>query len=150
MPDFNLDLSQLDADEAGDLPSATYFILETHDDCILASIEEATEFSVHIGLPNRPDRRHAFKYYSFADALQALAVLKTTHPEAGLWLSCEEILEEILGDDVVFGAVIARASVEPDDFDDPWRRLAAEIDWKAARGQPLTTDELIQEVAALA
>lgn len=148
MSDFNLDLSQLDADEAGDLPSATYFILETHDDCILAPIEDATEFSIHIGLPTRPDRRHALKYHSFADALQALAVFKTTHPEAGLWLSCEEILEEILGDNIVLGAVIARASVDPDDYDDRWRRPAAEIHWKAATGEPLTTDELIQEIAA--
>lgn len=153
MPDFTLDLSKLDDAERADLPAATYFTLECLDDYILASISDATTFSVHMGLPGRPDRRHAWKYDTFTEALQALRVLKKSHPGAGMWLSCEEILEEIRGADVVRGVVIARASVDPSDFEDEWRVFAANIAWAEAKGEPVVLDQFagfdIQEVAKL-
>lgn len=153
MLSFSLDLDKLLSGERGDLPSATYLILECHDDCMLASFNDAADFSIHMGLPNRPDRRHTFRYQSLVDGLLALRELKKSHPSAGMWLSCEEILKEITGEDVVRGTVIARASVDPSDFDDEWRQFAAIIAWADAQGEPITlgtyADPIIQEVASL-
>lgn len=142
MTSNHLDLIHLNQLQHADLPRATYFMLEsyyeTDDHNMLDSIEEAPEFAIHIGLPDRPARRYALNFGSFDIALQVLDELKRSHPDAGMWLSCQDILAEIEGDDVWRGAINARASFDPTDDECSWRRLAAAIAEFDTGGQPVS------------
>ncbi|MFJ7440986.1 hypothetical protein ACIQW5_25405 [Methylorubrum thiocyanatum] len=141
----HLNLNHLDQDQRADLPRATYFMLEsyyeTDEHNILDWLEEAPQFAIHIGLPDRPARRYALTFGSFASALQVLDELKRSHPDAGMWLSCQEILAEIEGDDVWRGTINARASFDPTDDECSWRRLAAAIAEFDTGGQPISLDD---------
>lgn len=138
---MTLNLNRLNPAQRADLPRATYFMLESHYDSMLDSIEEAPEFAIHIGLPDRPARRYALSFGSFDRALQVLDALKQSHPNAKMWLSCQEILAEIEGDDVWRGAINARASYDPTDDECSWRKLAAAIAEFDMNGQPVSLDD---------
>jgi hypothetical protein len=141
----HLNLNHLNQAKQADLRRATYFTLEsyydTDDHNMLDSIEEAPEFAIHIGLPDRPAHRYAFNFGSFDSALQGLDELKRSHPDAGMWLSCQEILAEIEGADVWRGAINARAGFDPTDDECNWRKLAAAIGEFDKSGQPVSLDD---------
>jgi hypothetical protein len=137
------------------LPRATYFILEAFTDFddrdLLATIEDAEDeggFAVQVGTPDRPAHRYAFRCTSFVDGVTALAALKVSHPDAGMWLSTREALVEIEGADVWRGVVEARASYDPTDTECDWNSLWAAIIAKAAIGVPITVDPSAHPVIA--
>lgn len=141
----HLDLNHLDKAERADLQRATYFMVEsfyeTDEHNLLDWLEEAPEFAIHIGLPDRPARRYALTFGSFDSALQVLDELKRSHPDAGMWLSCQELLVEIEGDDVWRGAINARARYDRTNDECSWRRLAAAIAEFDASGRPISLDD---------
>ncbi|OHV18340.1 hypothetical protein BK022_00230 [Methylorubrum extorquens] len=142
MTDNHLNLNHLNQAQRADLSRATYFMLEsyyeTDDHNMLDWLEEAPQFAIHIGLPDCPARRYALNFDSFDSALQVLGELKRSHPDAGMWLSCQEILAEIEGDDVWRGAINARASYDPTNDECGWTRLAAAIAEFDLNGQPVS------------
>lgn len=127
MSSSNFALAPLDAEADADLPNVTYFTIEAHNDCILSPLEEARNFSIHIGLPDRPDRRHAWRFNDLEDTLKALTVLEQIYPHAALWLSTAQIQTELLGDSVWEAVVFAQAEIEPYDDDREWNRVASMI-----------------------
>lgn len=141
----HLKLNLFNQAQQTDLQRASYFVLEsyyeTDDHNMLDWIEEAPDFAIHIGLPDRPAHRYAFNFGSFDNALQGLDELKRSHPDAGMWLSCQEILAEIEGDDVWRGAINARASYDPTNDECSWTRLAAAIAKFDTSGQPISLDD---------
>lgn len=72
--------------------------------------------------------------------------LKRSHPDAGMWLSCQEILAEIEGDDVWRGAINARADFDPTDDECSWGRLASAIAKFDTSGQPVSLDDDAPEI----
>lgn len=117
---------------------ATYFVLESYTDSgdhiMLASIEDAEDaggYGIHFGLPDRPDMRTMLFFEDLAGAVDALAIIKSGRPDAGLWLSTMQVLAEIEGRDVWLGVLNARASADPSDLDCPWVQLAG--DYAAGR-----------------
>lgn len=141
----HLNLNHLSQAQRTDLAPATYFVVEsyyeTDDHNMLDWLEEAPEFAIHIRLPDRPAHRYALNFDSLDGALQVLDELQRSHPDAGMWLSCQEILAEIEGDDVWRGAVNARASYDPTDIDCSWTSLAAAIAEFDTSGQPVSLDD---------
>jgi hypothetical protein len=113
-----------DPQDAAELPRVTYFTLEAHDDCTLVPLEDADEYSIHIGLPDRPDRRQAWKFDYLEDALTALEDLRRAYPQATMWLSTEYIQTEMLGDTAWEGIVHAQAEIDEDDEDCEWVRVS--------------------------
>lgn len=120
--------------EISAIPRATYFTLqaccEWGDHVLLASIEDAEDagdFRIHVGLPDRPDMRSVFTCPELADAVKVLTALKAERPDAALWLSSMEIEVEIKGADVWPALVAARASSDPTDTDCPWVQLDADF-----------------------
>jgi hypothetical protein len=127
-------LIKLDPDEHAAFVRAPYFILEAcmeyGDHTLLASIEDAEdagEYRLHIGLPDRPDMRSALIFPDLAEAVATLKAIKCSFPNVRLWLSTLQIQAEIEGDSIWPGLVNARASMEPSDTDCPWVQLAADF-----------------------
>ncbi|SDO59921.1 hypothetical protein SAMN05216360_12931 [Methylobacterium phyllostachyos] len=155
MTRLNLDFSSLNQGEQADILRASYFILEANYEAgegyLLSGIEDAEDdggFAIHIGLPDRPDRRFAFTFDEFEDAVEALAELKHAFPAAGYWLSTLELLVEIQGADIWRGVVEARASCDPTDPTCDWVLLSAAIAAKAATGTPIAVSPAAHPVVA--
>ena len=120
--------------EIAAIPRATYFTLqaccEWGDHVLLASIEDAEDagdFRIHVGLPERPDMRSVFTCPELADAVKVLNALRALNPDVPLWLSTMEIEVEMTGVDVWSALVAARASSDSSDPDCPWVQLDAEF-----------------------
>jgi hypothetical protein len=120
--------------EAAAVHRATYFTLqacnEWGDHVVLASIEDAEDagdFRIHVGLPDRPDMRSVFTCQELADAVKVLTALRVLNPDAPLWLSTIEIQIEMKGVDVWPALVAARASSDQSNACCPWVQLDADF-----------------------
>lgn len=146
-------LAQLNESMRADFLRAAYFILEANDDCSLAPLEEASDYSLHIGLPDRPPHRYVFEFADLEDGLLAFGDLKKSHPNAALWLSSEEMFAPIEGDNIWIGAAKARAAIDPTDTTNDWNELAEAIAKAEAKGSPvvvITTDFISSVVETVA
>lgn len=130
-------LAQIDDRKHEDFMRATYFVLEANDDCSLAPLEEAADYSLHIGLPDRPPHRYAINFGDLEEGLSTFEDLKKTRPDAALWLSSEEVFAPIEGANVWIGAVKARAGADPTDSTCEWNELAEAIAKAEAKGSPV-------------
>ena len=132
-PSFDRILAALEPQERAAFEHATYFVLEscidTDDHLLLASIEDAEDagdFRIHIGLPDRPAMRSMLILRDLAEAVTTLGVIKQGRPEADLWLSTMEILAPIKSNDLWLGVLNTRASYDPNDTDCAWAQMAAD------------------------
>jgi hypothetical protein len=150
---FDAILARLHESERADFLRATYFILEANDDCSLAPLEEANDYSLHIGLPDRPPHRYVLEFADLEDGLLTFEDLKKSHPNAALWLSSEEMFAPIEGDNIWIGAVKARAAIDPTDTTNDWNELAEAIVKAETKGSPIvvvTTDFISSVVETVA
>lgn len=124
MSDFIFDPTPAEPENAADLPRAIYFVLEAHKDRVLTPLEDAEEYAIHFGLPDRPDRLYAWTFFGLESALKGLEALAQMYPQAALWLRTELIETEMLGDTVWEGIVNAQAEIDPWDEDSEWVRVS--------------------------
>jgi hypothetical protein len=141
-PAINAMLSVLNEEDRSLFLRATYFVLESHEDCSLETLDGAPEYALHIGLPDRPSRRYAVEFVDLEDGLEALADLRRVFPNNSLWISCLEILAPIEDENVWIGAVKARASGDPNSTICEWAQLAKAICKAQSRGGLVVVSEI--------